>query len=373
MAATDFGALSAARKKLWSTRIWQQGRDQSFWMSNGFMGSNTSETGRPIHRVTELTRTERGDEAVMQLVADLQGDGVAGDNLLEGNEEAMWNDAITISIDQLRNGVRNKGRMAEQATVIRFRETAREKLAFWLSEKIDELMFLTASGVSYDTKLDGSTRSDSQLPSLKFAADVTAPTDGRILYAGGAGSTAALTDSDTMNWNLIVNAKAYASRKKLKMIRQGGKGHYVVVLSTEQMRDLKTDNTYQTLTAKAGQRGTNNPLFNNAIAVIDGVILYEHNKVFNTLGAASGSKWGAAGETDGAQALLMGAQAMGFANIQETQYEESDNTDYQNRPGISVGRQIGILKPAYKSTEDNNTRQDFSLLSIKTAAAATAS
>ena len=45
----------------------------------------------------------------MQLVLDLQNDGVVGDNELEGNEEAMVNDAQTITIDQLRHGVKSKG------------------------------------------------------------------------------------------------------------------------------------------------------------------------------------------------------------------------------------------------------------------------
>lgn len=369
MAATDFGALSAAQKRVWAAEIWQAGRDQNFWMSNGFVGRGTADATRPVHRVTELTPTERGDVAIMQLVADLQGDGVVGDNLLEGNEEAMWNDALEIRLDQIRNAVRNKGRMAEQRTVIRFRAVGREKLAFWVADKIDEMMFLTASGVPFTLKTDGSTRQSSQLPSIAFAADVQAPSNGRVRFAGAATSTATLTAGDTMNWNFLVQARAYAKRKKIKPIRQGGKEHYVTVMSTEQCRDLKTDNTYQTLVAKAGPRGKSNPLFDNALAVVDGLVLYEHNKVFNTLGAAPGAKYGAAGLVDGAQALMLGAQAVGLATIGNVQYEESDNTDYKNRPGMGVGRMIGMVKARYDSIEDDGTKQDFGVLSLYTAAA----
>lgn len=370
MAETDFGALSAAQKKVWSAKIWQQGRDQNFWMSNGFVGEGTADTTRPIHRVTELTKTDRGDVAVMQLVADLAGDGIAGDNTLDGNEESLFNDTIEIKIDQLRNGVRNKGRMSEQKTVIRFRTVAREKLGFWLADKIDEMMFLVASGVAFTFKTNGATRVGSQLPSLAFAASVSAPTTGRIRYAGAATSTATLTAADKMTWNLLVTSRAFAKRKKVKPIRNGGKEYYVVVMSTEQARDLKTDNTYQTLVSKAAPRGSDNPLFTGAFAVVDGLILYDHNKIFCTLGASSGSKYGAAGLVDGAQALLLGAQAVGFATIGDMEYEESDNTDYKNKPGIGIGRIIGLLKPVFISSEDSGTDQDFGVVSLYTAAAA---
>lgn len=371
MAATDFGALSEADKRVWSARIWKAGRDQNFWMSNGFMSSDMNS---PIQRIDDLTETERGRECVMQLVADLQGDGVVGDNILEGAEEAMFNDSLVIKIDQIRHGVRSKGRMAEQATVIRFRTVGREKLGFWLADKIDELLFLTAAGVTYDKKLDGTTRAASQLPSLAFNADVTAPSSGRVIYAGAATSTATLTAADKMNWNLIVSAQAVAKRKRIKPIRSGGRDYYAMVISTEQARDLKSDSTYQTLVSKAGPRGDSNPLFKGALAVVDGVILYDHQKVYNTLGLASGSKWGAGGAVDGAQAMLMGAQALGFAKIGNADYNESDNTDYKNRPGMAIGTVIGMVKPRYKSLFDLSggapTTQDFGLLSIYTAAAA---
>jgi hypothetical protein len=106
MATTDFGALSTARKMVWATEIWIAGRDANFWMSNGFVGAGMNNV---IQRITELTRTERGDQCIMQLVADLQQDGIAGDNILSGNEEPLFNDSVLVHIDQLRHGVRSKG------------------------------------------------------------------------------------------------------------------------------------------------------------------------------------------------------------------------------------------------------------------------
>jgi hypothetical protein len=85
----------------------------------------------------------------------------------------------------LRQGVKNKGEMAEQATVIRFRATAETKLGYWMADKMDEMAFLVASGRAFTLTLDDSTRGTSQLPSLKFAADVVAASTNRIVHAGG--------------------------------------------------------------------------------------------------------------------------------------------------------------------------------------------
>jgi len=264
----------------------------------------------------------------------------------------------------------NTTEMAEQATVIRFREEGKEKLGFWLADKLDELMFLTMSGRAYTLKLDGTTRTGSQLPSLRFAADVVAPSSNRILYAGSATSEATLATTDKMSWATIVRAKQLAIRKRLNPIRDGGKGYYCMVMSPEQERDLVLDPTYQTIVRSAEKTGKSNPLFTGALAVVQGVVLYSHAKVFNTLGLGASSKWGSGSTVDGAQAILLGRQAAGLAMIGNMFWRESDKTDYQNRQGIGVGRKIGMLKPQFKSIYDSSTAQDFGTIAVKTAAAA---
>ena len=102
---------------------------------------------------------------------------------------------------------------------------------------------------------------------------------------------------------------------------------------------------------------------------MDGVILYEHNKVYSTLGLGASAKWGAGGAIDGAQAIFMGAQALGVATIGSSNMEESDNTDYNNRQGLAYGRMIGMLKPQY-ILQSGGAREDFGVISLKTAAAA---
>ena len=372
MPATDFGALSDAKVRHWSAKTWQEGRDQSFWFANGFVGRNDDDMNRPVQLVTKMSQTPSGGlECVMQLVADMQGDGIVGDNELEGNEEALTNDAQIIRIDQLRNGVKSKGEMSEQATVIRFRAQARGKLSFWMADKLDELMHLTAAGRAYTVETDGAARAaGSQLPQLTFAADVAAASANRIKHAGSATSEATITAADKMTWDFIVNVKAFAKRKKIRPIREGGKEHFIILISTEQGRDLSLDSEYKAIVQNAGPRTSKNPLFTGAKAVVEGCVIHEHNKVYNTLGLAASSKWGASGTVDGAQALLLGAQALGFARVGDAFMRESDNTDYKNRQGIGFGRKMGLLKPQYITAATAGLREDFGLVSAKTAAAA---
>lgn len=371
---TDFAALTDNQKKFYAATVILAGRDRSFFMAeNGFIGKGITDATKPIHLVDKLTKGTGGTRCVMPMVVDLNGDGIVDDSQLEGNEEPIETDALNIEVSQLRNGVKSKGKLSEQETVLQFRATAREQLGNWKAQKTDELAFLTMSGVAYTQKLDGTARAaSSQWPQLRFASDVSAPSSNRALYAGSATSTATLTAADTMSWSLLVKANTLAKIKNVKPVRIGSKEYYVIVMAPEQGGDLKNDPDYKGALARAEVRGKNNPLFTGAFTTVDGLMLYEHRKVYSTRGAASGSKWGAASTIDGAEALLMGAQALAYASIGSDEWAESDNTDYKNRQGVAYGCMIGFRKSIYKSIYDLNssgniTQQDFSIIAIYTA------
>jgi hypothetical protein len=142
---TNFNALTDEQKTAWSMDTWRMARNMSF--INRFLGTDENSM---IQRITELTESERGSRAVITMVADTEGDGVAGDRTLEGNEEEIKAYDDVINIDQLRNAHRHKGRMAEQSSVVRFRKEARNNLAYWMSDRMDQLALLSL-GVSAST------------------------------------------------------------------------------------------------------------------------------------------------------------------------------------------------------------------------------
>ncbi len=150
MALTNFGTLTGDQLQAWSRDFWKVARNQSFINQFAGTGSNAM-----VQRVTELTKSAKGTKANITLLADMVGDGITGDNTLENNEEALRAFDISIQLDQLRFANRIAGRMADQKTVVNFREQSRDALAYAMADRIDQLAFLTLSGISYNFKNNG--------------------------------------------------------------------------------------------------------------------------------------------------------------------------------------------------------------------------
>ncbi|MGH8443781.1 MAG: N4-gp56 family major capsid protein [Solimonas sp.] len=368
MAQTNFAALTDKQKIVWSRDVWQAARDQMFMKK--FMGTGD---GAMIQRITELTKTEKGEKVLMHLVADLVEDGVVGDSEREGNEEAMQSYSQEIQIDLISHGVKNKGKMAEQKTVIKFRETGKDRLAYWLANRLDQLGFLTLSGISYAFMNDGRARTGSAFPTLSFASDVKAPSGKRgLMWSAGElvpTSTGSILATDRLNYKAIVKAKAYANEHYIRPLMSGGKEYYICLLRPGSFAQLKQDPDYiRAVTNIAAKQGADSPWFTGGTVTIDGIVFHEHRLVYTTLGAASGSKWGSGGTVDGTRTLLCGAQAMGVADLGPPEWDE-EYFDYKSRQGINVDKMFGLLKPQFYSIYDRSV-EDFGVVSIDHAAGA---
>lgn len=362
MAFTNFSRLNSKQKIVWSRDVWSAARDQMFIKK--FLGTGE---GAMIQRITELTKTEKGEKVLMQLVADLVDDGVVGDDEREGNEEEMQNFEIELSIDLISHQVKNKGKMADQKTVINFREQARNRLAYWLANRIDQLVFLTLSGISYAFYNDGKPRVGSSFPSLTFAADVSAPTSKRHLMWNGSNlvtsNTSAITSAFTASYKMIVDAVAYAKDHYIKPLMSGGKEYYVILVKPGTLAQLKKDADYQrAIVALAQKDGANSPFFTGGTVTIDGAVIHEHRLVYSTTGAVAGSKWGADGNVNGTRTLVCGAQALGFADLGVPEWVEK-KFQYDSQVGISVDKMFGLLKPKFYSIYDGSV-EDFGVLAI---------
>ena len=226
MALTNFASLTSEQLTAWSRDFWRQARNMSFINQFAGTGSNAM-----VQRITELTRSEKGTRAVITLLADMTGDGVTGDYTLEGNEEALRAYDITIELDQLRFANRIAGRMADQKSVVNFHETSRDALAYAMADRMDQLAFLTLSGIAYTNKTNGAVRTTSstsglELVDLEYASDVSAPTAARHLRISGGdiatGDTTAVTASDKLGYKQIVELKAYAKDNYIRGLRGAG-------------------------------------------------------------------------------------------------------------------------------------------------------
>ena len=379
MSTTNFSLLTSEQKTTWSMDLWRQARNMSF--VNKFLGKDANAM---IQHITELKKSEKGARAVITLLADLEGDGVAGDRALEGNEEAMKSYDQVIRIDQLRHANRHEGRMADQKSVVTFRENSRDVLAYWLSDRLDQMAFLTMAGMAYTNRNSGGTRTGSDLASLEFAADVSAPTTNRLftwdtasktlktpsqktnLSAGFVGG--AIGTGDYPMWELFVQLKAYAKDTYMRGVKEaGGEETYHCFLSPQAMSKLKLDANYLLNLRHAQPRGDGNALFTGSSVKIDGIYFHEFRHVPNTRTATSGvGKWGNGLNVDGCRMLFCGAQAMGMADIGAPEWVEK-GFDYENQQGISTGKILGFLKPKFTSQYTNGTIEDFGVIAVDVA------
>lgn len=364
MAMTNFAGLTSNEKTVWSRSLWKDARDKMFVKK--FLG--TSE-GSMIQKVTELTKTEKGEKALMFLVADLVKDGIIGDNEREGNEEALQSYEQEITIDLISHGNKNKGKLSDQKHVIKFREQSKSKLSYWLANRIDQLAFLTMSGVSYNMMCNGAPRAvDSPFPDLAFASQVAAPTANRHFRWDGANSTFVAGDTSTIvatdvpTYGMIVDLVAVAKDTYLKPLMSGGKEYYVLLVKPGTLAALKKDADYLRAVTTALPRNAKNPWFTGATVTIDGVVIHEHNLVYNTKGAASGSKWGAASDIDGTRSLLCGAQALGMIDLGPPEWAEK-GFDYDSKQGINIDKMFGFLKPKFHNTHHGSV-EDFGIIAV---------
>ena len=367
MSLTNFSLLTDEQKTIWSMDLWKQARNYSF--VNQFLGKDSNSL---IQHITELKKSEKGARAVITLLADLEGDGIAGDRTLEGNEEAMKSYDQVIRLDQLRHANRHEGRMADQKSVVEFRNNSRDVLAYWLADRIDQIAFLTLGGLAYSNPNSaiGTTRVGSDLTSLEYAADVVAPSSKRVtrwddtlgLVTSGA-TTAAVEAGDTPTWQMFVDLKAYAKDNYIRGVKEkGGEETYHAFLSPSAMARLKMESNYLLNVRHAQPRNDSNPLYTSSTVKIDGIYLHEFRHVPNNRLVASGSQWGSGSDVEGCQVLFCGAQALGMADIGSPEWVEK-GFDYDNQQGISVGKICGFLKPQFTTQYSGGTVEDHGVIS----------
>lgn len=375
MASTNFTKLTNEQKTAWALETWGHARNMSF--INKFVGKGQNAM---VQRITELKKSDKGARAVMTLVADLMGDGVAGDATLEGNEEELKAYDHVINIDQLRNANVLEGRMADQKSVVNFRKESKDKLSYWLADRMDQMAFLSLSSVPYTKQNNGGDRpskSDGQnLADLEFAPDSdVSPTANRGFHLtddglkDGTGYDAEDGVLVPLTYKHLLELKAAAKDHYIKGVRgSGGSEVFHVFVTPKGMAELKLDSDFIQNVRHAGVRGEKNQLFSGTDSVmVDGMVIHEYRHVFNTRNASSGDRFGSTGDDHGQRVLLCGAQALGMADIGPGYWDE-DHFDYNNQPGIAYGKIFGFTKPQFKGNPfDPDTKDDFSVMTIDTA------
>ena len=312
--------------KAWANSTWTAA------MNDIFFGKFTgTDAGSIIQIQTDLSKGNEGDTITIPLLMKLTGAGVSGDDTLEGNEEALTYRNMAVTINQIRNGVRLKGKFEEKKSKLKMRTDARTALQTWLTEKIDSMLFtaLTAN-----------------------------PTSDRIVYASSAKTEVGTTAADKFTTDIIGKAKRIAttdSNARIRPVKVNKGNYYVMVIDPWQARDLKSDEKWLAAQQHAALRGLDNPIFTGALGLYDGVVIHENDQISRTATGASGIKVG--------HALFLGAQAAAFAEGAPVEWNE-DDFDYHNQKGFAIGRIFGVAKSKYKFDGTKDT--DFGCIQVVT-------
>ena len=328
--------------KYWAKTTWKAGIEETFF--NKFMGTSAQDC---IHIKEELSKGP-GDSINIPLLMALKGPGVLEDNMMEGNEEALVYRSFDVGISRVRNAVRLEGKFDEHKTQINMRQDAKDSLAAWLADWIDNGIFGVLTGILPDNFTNPN----------QFPFDLLPPTADRVVFGGGQTQESDITPADKFTPDMIGICKRKAiedKHKRMRPLRDGGRDLYVMVIDPFQARDLRDDPKWLDAQHYANIRGEKNPIFSGALGMYEGVIIHECTRVPRTATGKSGAKVG--------HALFLGAQAAVFAQGGAPEWAE-DTFDYKNKWGTAFGRMFGLKRSQFKFDGVNET--DFGVINVIT-------
>ena len=342
MAQTDFPVNHPLSNKRWAKELAYETLKETFF--GRFIGSSSNSL---IQMKTEVQK-DAGDKITIGLRMQMDDPGVAGDETLEGNEEALtlYNDSILI--DQTRHATRSKGQMSEQRVSYDMRAEGRDALSDWFANKYDTWFFNHLTGNTAATDLINVGHNATVAPS-------TTSSNTRWLIPSGASAShsgeASLSTTDTFLLSHIdraVNAAKLAN-PIIRPIRQKGGQYYVMFLHPNQVYSLRTDATAGRITWYDAQKalvqggdGESNGIFSGALGQYNGVILHEAHRL-------------PAVQANTRRAVLCGAQAafiaFGQGNGPSRMRWNEKKFDYDNQLGIAAASICGLKKARFNSID----------------------
>lgn len=276
----------------------------------------------------EDLKKEAGSNISFGLGMKLSGAGITGDTTLEGSEEAMQDYDEDVAINQLRNAVRLTGRMDEKKNAYNMRVSAKDRLADWFAERIDREIV---------DKLCGKTTST-------FSNTPTAAAATRSVFAGGQSSVGNITTAMKMDTKVLDKSKQVAilASPMIRPLKVNGKDKYVAILHPYDANNLRQDPVWNQAQREANVRGETNPIFDGSFGEWNGIVVHEHEYVFNTTDGSSSAKV--------SRNILCGQQAGVIAWGEAVRWVEK-SFDYGNSWGISCGAIFGCIKPLFNSLD----------------------
>lgn len=176
-----------------------------------------------------------GDQMTFGIRLPLQGEGIVGDDTVEGNEEKMRFRNFKATIEELNHAVDTGGKMEQQRVPYDLMKEGKEGLNEWWGQKLSQYMFAVLCG-----------NSTFRIASKIFADQPQEPNADRYI-AVNDGTPGSLTPSDVVDLNFLDRMKQLAEMPtaaknyKLRPLVIGGKKYFRVIMHTYSFDRMRTN------------------------------------------------------------------------------------------------------------------------------------
>lgn len=323
MAKFALDTNDALVKKAWDEKLYRDTIKDPYFSK--FMGTGSDS----LIQVKSQLDGKQGDRITFGLRVRLTGNGVTSGTVLEGNEEKLVTYSMNLNLEQYRHAVRDAGAMDRQRAMFSVTEESRMALKDWGTEKIDALCF------------NALTDSPTKVFYINSSSEFTA--------ASAATATTGIVAASKLQPNFISYIKTWAktggarTQTPLRPVKIDGKEYYVLLTHPDNLYDLKTNSTYQQFLRDAEERSKTNPLFTGAVAIIDGVVIHEHENIPVATNGGGGS-------VAYSKSVFMGAQSLCWAYGQKPETVQK-TFDYDNEIGIGWSMIAGVAKTKFNSLD----------------------
>lgn len=302
MAVTTPTNVDSSIPEIWAKSVLRDHKVAGYW--GKFVGKEGS--GAPIIQRSELLG-KPGDLIHVQVTDPLTGAGQEGDTaMVEGNEENLATTEKKVAPLLYRHGVRVY-RRANKKSMLDLRSEARMRLAEWGMNKMDtkrfELILATA------------------LPAPLASETYNAP---NVYVVGGGTGINDVGAGDVLTVKACQEIRLKLRIQRAKPLMVDGKPHFILVTHPYATFQLKQEARYESWVREAQVRGETNPFFRGALAVIDGLIIHDHENV--PLATGTG--------VQGATSIAFGGEAFVEGLDEDVSWAE-DTFDYGNQFGVA--------------------------------------
>jgi N4-gp56 family major capsid protein len=273
----------------------------------------------------------------------LTGTGQSGDDVLEGNEEALATYSDDVFLGQLRHAVRSAGKLSEQRVPFSVRDEARDGLADWFSARIDEGFMNQLAGYTDQT--------DTRYTGMQAALATDA---NHSLLCGDAagGATASLGASDIYSLSIIDVAieRAKILTVPMRPVKVGANSYFVNFIHTFQGTQIRRNTgtgefiDLNKSVLQGGEGRGDSPIFNGAFGVYNNTVIHDSTRIPSSLASTR-------------RAVFCGAQSAAIAfgkNSGPNQFSWVEKVfDYDNQLGVATGLIFGLKKLVFAYSDAN--------------------